>query len=254
MSLASDLFNLFVPKHQPPPPYNKVAKLVMSVEVETVQIRNGPGDAAIRPERNYPHYPMVERRVEMVEGDGTVLSREITPISHHQSPGSSWRSSSTSSRSSAVSPPRSLPRQLRDRWVGRSMSSSPESSRRRSSSFSSVSSWGSFDSGSDSGSEIRAVGVVKSDGEMRMFEGGGVVLEDHLSDSTSTASWPEPVRKLAGRGRNIGVVYNAGPPYAGWTMKKNKFTRRETDRPNYRVMHLAEAEEKRRKQAAAAST
>ncbi|KAK3294273.1 uncharacterized protein B0H64DRAFT_400275 [Chaetomium fimeti] len=232
MSLASDLYNMFVPRRQPPPPYNKVAKLAMTVEVET-------------------------RRLETVEGDGTVLRREITTMSHQSSGGgSSWSTSSSSSTFSAVSGPeqQSLPRQLHGRWAKRSICSSPESlpSLRRSDSLSSVSSCGSFGSGSnsESGSEIRVVGVVKSGGEMKMFEGGGVVVEDRLEGATSPASWPESVKKLAGRGRNIGVVYNSGPPYAGWTPKKNKFTRRESDHtvyPNYRAMHLAEAEEKRKK-------
>ena len=77
----------------------------------------------------------------------------------------------------------------------------------------------------------------------RRYRGGG-----GPNDVTSTESWPEPVKKLAGRGRNIGVIYAPGPAYAGWTMKKNKFTRREQVHPNYRAIHLAELEEKRRRE------
>ncbi|KAK4032504.1 hypothetical protein C8A01DRAFT_41045 [Parachaetomium inaequale] len=47
MSPASSLYNLMVPKPKPPP-YNKVAKLAMTVEVETVQLRaRGVGGPAL---------------------------------------------------------------------------------------------------------------------------------------------------------------------------------------------------------------
>jgi hypothetical protein len=81
-----------------------------------------------------------------------------------------------------------------------------------------------------------------------MFKGDGTVLEEDLEDVTSTESWPEPARKLAGPGRKIGVVSAPGSAYAGWTTKKNKFTRRKQVRPNYRAIHLAELEEKRRQE------
>lgn len=252
MSPTSGLYNLFVPKRQPPP-YNKVAKLVMTVEVETVQIRNVPGGAPVQPERKYPHYPVVECSVETVDGDGTVLTSETTTMNPPPSAGSSWSSSYASSPASSEasnspeysSAPWPWSRQKQGK-LSESSSSAESSFPRRSGSFSSVGSFGSgWSSKSVSESETRVVGVVKSNGKMKMFEGDGVVLDEHLADPTSPASWPEKVRKLAGRGRNIGVVYNAGSPYAGWTMKKNKFTRRERDHPNYRAMHL---EEKRKRE------
>jgi hypothetical protein len=39
-----------------------------------------------------------------------------------------------------------------------------------------------------------------------------------------------------------------GNYYTGWTPKQGKFTRRESNMPNYRALRLAEAEEKRRKE------
>ncbi|KAK4237367.1 hypothetical protein C8A03DRAFT_34697 [Achaetomium macrosporum] len=40
MSLTNGLYNIMAPKKPAPPPYNKAAKLVMTVEVETVQLRD----------------------------------------------------------------------------------------------------------------------------------------------------------------------------------------------------------------------
>jgi hypothetical protein len=288
MSPASSLYNLFVPKPQPPP-YNKISKLVMKVETETVQIRNVPGGPPLDPEKNYPHYPVLERTLETVGGDGAVLTSETTTMSP-KSWGSSWYNSSyaSSSASSEVDDEDDAPSW---QWRPRSerQSGSPSSSEvssnntpslwrwrskqnkepkppsfspsakssalyRRSGSVSSFSSLGSFSSGSASLScpgsetETRIAGVVKSNEQVKMVKGDGIVLEEDLEDVTSTESWPEPVRKLAGPERNNAVIHAPGPPYAGWTMKKNKFTRREQFRPNYRAIHLAELEEKRRQE------
>ncbi|KAH6632368.1 hypothetical protein F5144DRAFT_593148 [Chaetomium tenue] len=225
MSPTSGLYNLFVPQRQPPP-YNKVAKLVMTVEVETVQIRNTQGGAPLQSERKYPHYPVLERSVETVDGNGNVLTGETTIMNPPPSAGSSWSSSYASSPAASEasdspeysSAPWPWSRQKQGK-LSESSSSAESSWPRRSGSFSSVGSFGSGWSRSVvSESETRVVGVVKSDGKMKMFEGDGVVLDEHLADPTSPASWPE---------------------------EKNKFTRRERDHPNYRAMHL---EEKRKRE------
>lgn len=51
------------------PPYNKTAKLVMTVEVETVQVRECEGGRPLAAAHRYPHYPVVGRSVEVVDGD-----------------------------------------------------------------------------------------------------------------------------------------------------------------------------------------
>ena len=232
MTSASSLYNLlFVPKPQPPP-YNPISKLVMKVETETVQIRNVPGGAALEPEKNYPHYPVLERKLETVEGDGAVLTSETTTMNPKTkyAGGSSWYSPSyaSSSASSEVGDEDDAPswqwRPKLDRQSGSpsssgasnkssslwrwrskpnsqpespSFSSSVENSAspyRRSGSISSFSSLGSFSSGPDSPSrpglktDTRIVGVVKGNGEMKMFKGKGIVVEEHPEDVASTES------------------------------------------------------------------
>jgi hypothetical protein len=59
---------LMAPKPKPQaPPYNKVAKYpVMTVEVETVLLREPSGRPA-KKKGKYPYYPVLERTVERVD-------------------------------------------------------------------------------------------------------------------------------------------------------------------------------------------
>jgi hypothetical protein len=73
MSPAGNFLNLLMaakPKQQAPK-YNKVAKFpVMTVEVETVLLREPSGRPA-KLERKYPYYPLLEKTVERVGGDSS---------------------------------------------------------------------------------------------------------------------------------------------------------------------------------------
>ncbi|KAK4154533.1 hypothetical protein C8A00DRAFT_14345 [Chaetomidium leptoderma] len=246
MSPVGSIYNnLMAPKPQPPP-YNKVAKLVMKVEVETVQLRSKEGEPAIRPGKKYPYYPLLNRTVETVGGDGS-SSGSSSPASPPSSPSSSTRRSSSSSSSKSPTSSPGVPVPVPSPTASTASSGlsydsySPSSPLSRSS-----------DSEAENETELRIVGIIHEDGEVTMLE--GVDVGDSTtsgSSSSSSSSQASLLRSLGITSNGSGpmqipagtkVIYAGGPSYRGWTRKKNKFTRRETDRPNYRALRLAEAE------------
>ncbi len=80
MSPTDSLLNLLLPGKEQPP-YNKVAaQLDMTVEVETVQVRDEQSGTLLKPSTRYPHYPLLERKVETV-GQGAPPSTPVNSVS-----------------------------------------------------------------------------------------------------------------------------------------------------------------------------
>lgn len=94
------------PKPKPQtPPYNKVAKYpAMTVEVETVLLRQPSGRPA-KKERKYPYYPVLERIVERVGGGGDSSSEAGKSGGGGDASSSAVSSSSAASSSSGASSP-----------------------------------------------------------------------------------------------------------------------------------------------------
>lgn len=101
-SPLSPLLNLMTSKpKQQAPPYNKVAKLpVMTVEVETVLLREQGSGRPAKKQAKYPHYPLLDRTVERVGGGGEGGS----PSPAGKSGGGSAASSSSPAAKSSSSP------------------------------------------------------------------------------------------------------------------------------------------------------
>ncbi|KAK3307282.1 uncharacterized protein B0T15DRAFT_510572 [Chaetomium strumarium] len=129
MSLTNGLYNIMASKNSAPPPYNKAAKLVMTVEVETVQLRDEETGEVLQTEKHYPYYPLIDRKVEHVGGgkgggdDGPPLSSSSSP----SSPARSRRSSNGSSKASFSSASSRLSPSSWWGWAGSSPSSDSSS-------------------------------------------------------------------------------------------------------------------------------
>ncbi|KAL2019835.1 hypothetical protein VTK56DRAFT_9097 [Thermocarpiscus australiensis] len=74
MPITNLFYNLLLPPSKPsPPPYNKPARLrdmAVSVEVETVRVREADGGRRVAAVGRFPHYPVVDYSRCLVETEG----------------------------------------------------------------------------------------------------------------------------------------------------------------------------------------
>jgi hypothetical protein len=201
MSLTNGLYNIMGSKNSAPPPYNKAARVVMTVEVETVQLRDEETDELLQTEKHYPYYPLVDRKVEQVGGGG--------------GPGGAGPGDGDLTRPSPVRSRRSS--------NGSSNSKSSSASSRQS-----PSSWWGWGSPPSSDSDVGSTDPRQEDEKYEMLD--GILEEDEANDevvgggsqvdSSSAASLPSAT-SLASR---VTTASSTGSSPAG--QKRMKFTSR----------------------------